>query len=105
MKTTDTIRRDTWTLHVLNDEPGDERLSVVLDDCCAPTIINDDGEDEVDWGNADYPGDAEVSIAASEALGRPVVCSFTDGGDTLSEAIYDVVSDYTDTAQERKPGA
>jgi hypothetical protein len=83
---TDIINRNGWTLHVLNDEPAS--FSVVIDESQAPLVRNNDGELERDYGNADWPSDDEVNAAASEALGRPVVVEFSDGGDTLDEGIY-----------------
>lgn len=41
-----------------------------------------------DWNNANWPTDAEIAKAA----GVPAV-RFFDGGDTLAEAVYHVVSE------------
>jgi GH15 family glucan-1,4-alpha-glucosidase len=84
--TTDTIKRDGWTLYVLNDEPAS--ASVRITKARVPLVLNNDGELEQDYGNADWPSDDEVCAAISEALGRPVVVEFFDAGDTLDEGIY-----------------
>jgi hypothetical protein len=76
-----------WKLHVCNREEG--ILSVRISEECAPLAFDDDSQKEfVDWGNADWPSDVEITQEASRQLGFPVSVEFSDMGDGLDESIY-----------------
>jgi hypothetical protein len=73
---------------ILNSREGEGSLSVVIPEEAAPMVLNDGGEEERDYGNAEWPTDKQVSEAASRIIGRPVTVQFLDRGDTLLEGIY-----------------
>lgn len=88
----------TFEVTILDDctADGGIRVSVrIPDDDRIPTVweqtgpAKSDGEWVKDYGNADWPKDAEVAAEVSRQLGRPVTARFVDGGDTLLEGIYD----------------
>jgi hypothetical protein len=80
-----------FTVKILNRREGEGVLSVVIPEEAAPMILGDGGEQERDYGNAEWPSDADVSGEASKILGRAVAVQFFDRGDTLLEGIYKII--------------
>ncbi|MDP3768005.1 MAG: hypothetical protein Q8S13_08310 [Dehalococcoidia bacterium] len=81
-------RNATFSVRVANAE----QVVVAIDASRVPLRFNDDGEAEPDYGNADWPLDADIARIASRLFGRAVKVRFFDACDgRLDEAIYDVV--------------
>ncbi len=83
------IEGERFTLTVLNQEEG--RISVLIPEEAAPLVVNEEGAEERDHGNADWPTDEEIRVAAEKAFGRKIKAlgPFQEG-DNLLEAVYDV---------------
>lgn len=80
-----------FTVTVLNAS-GDETtflsLSVRIPETAAPLVLNDEGEEERDHGNADWPTDEEIVAEVKRITGRDVVLGAYGDGDDLLEVTY-----------------
>ena len=88
--TTATETSPAFTVTVLSAS-GDEptlSLSVRIPETAAPMVINDEGEEVRDHGNADWPTDVEIVAEVKRLTGRDVVLGAYCDGDDLLEVTY-----------------
>lgn len=80
-----------FTVTVLNAS-GDEvtflSLSVRIPETAAPLVLNDEGKEVRDHGNADWPTDEEIVAEVRRLTGRDVVLGAYGDGDDLLEVTY-----------------
>lgn len=80
-----------FTVTVLNasgNETAFLSLSVRIPETAAPLVLNDEGEEERDHGNADWPTDEEIVAEVKRITGRDVVLGAYGDGDDLLEVTY-----------------
>lgn len=82
-----TIAFTVTVLNASNDEPT-LRLSVRIPETAAPLVLNDEGEEVRDHGNADWPTDEEIVAEVKRLTGRDVVLGAYGDGDDLLEVTY-----------------
>ena len=92
---TDPITARTWTVNLLGSPDDylsgeDNKISVTISEDACPMVIDHNGKNVPDHGNATWPKDKEVADEASRLIGAPVRVRFWDVGDNLLEALYDV---------------
>lgn len=76
-----------FTLTILNRE--ERRFAVEIPEEAAPMVLNDEGEEERDYGNADWPTDEAIIAEAARQFGCEVIDIDLSGpGDNNTEAIY-----------------